>query len=249
MYKYFLPLIVVIAFASKSTADHDPYESAPPADLSQAWCEGDFYQTHGERDYSQEGAIAQIGPYFFRICRGKLSPEPDGQRVIRFFYNPRRVKGLRFDKTMTGLMVIGTFTWQRKYAISLSGAELVETRAIGDVTYEIYQYFRPRSDPIWGRKIYLYAPERNPDQQNLPPHIIDCSKELDLHPTKSMSCSLQVGYDQIWASLLFIGGGPERTPIPVEAFPIFAQDVLRVLQAADVTDEVDALKSTLPILD
>lgn len=45
-----------------------------------------------------------------------------------------------------------------------------------------------------------------------------------------------------------IGGGDNRAPIPADYFPLIAADILRVLEASDVTGELDGLEM-LPVLD
>ncbi|GAW35549.1 hypothetical protein RA2_02612 [Roseovarius sp. A-2] len=246
--KFFLPWVVVLAFVGESIADGGPYAPAPPAALSQAWCEGVYGWSSGLDKFVPDGAIIPVGPYFFRVCQDDgYTPSPDDRRM-RMFFNPRRVEGLRYDKSVE-LIVTARGGWPVWLEASLRGTKLVGTREFGGVVYETYQHYRPYWDPVWGRKLYRYVPKLNPDRKNLPPHIITCSKELDRHPTESMNCFLHVGYDQISARLLFIGGGPELTPIPIEAFPIFAQDVLLVLKTADVTGEADELKLTIPMLD
>ena len=62
-------------------------------------------------------------------------------------------------------------------------------------------------------------------------------------------CVLSVGYGNIFANLLFLSLRLESPGIPVERFPDFAIDVRRMMEAADVTEEFDALRVELPFLE
>ncbi|TMV09762.1 hypothetical protein FGK63_01450 [Ruegeria sediminis] len=237
---------VALLYATAAYAGPDPYRPALPAYHSQPWCVGEFTKLHTDAGPYRNGSIAQVGPYYFRVCRAYLSPKINGQRVMRFFYNPRRVDDLQHETAMVGLVVNGLATWEKNEEFHLTHSKHVGYRQFGNVTYEIRQYISPGDDTFVGRKFFMFVSEKNENDTEYPPHFIDCSKELDRHPAESMNCMIKVGYGQIWANLQFIGGGPEHTPIPIDRFPIFAQDVIRILRTADVTKEVTAGSINLP---
>ncbi|MFA3917073.1 hypothetical protein [Ruegeria hyattellae] len=245
--KLFLPLAVYLACSFGSAVHADRYAPAPPADHSQPWCGGDIHISRADTIPYPEGGIVQVGPYFFRACRSNLAAAPDGKRAIRFYYNPRRVDGLSFDKAMVGLMINGLFTWGKNFNPYAERSKSVGYKTIGNVEYELRQYSRPNDDTWIGRKFLVYTPSSAADP--IPQHVVVCYKEFERHPAESMNCFLQVGYDQIWGNLLFIGGGPNLKPIPLEDFPKYAEDIYRILETADVTERVENGTIDLPRLD
>lgn len=245
-----VPSIIAILITAKSLpAGTGVYAPASSADHSQAWCEGESVKSHRDAVAYRDGGVVQVGPHYFRVCRELLSPKPDGKRAMRFYYNPRRVEGLSFDKSMIGLMVSGIGTWERALLVQLTNSKRVERVQFGDATYLIYRSIVGGDPYREGAKFLVYDPIYNRHDLDAPLHIVTCTKDFELQPEQSVFCFLRLGYNQISASLLFLGGGPDVEPIPMELFPAFAQDIVRILQTADVTEEVTAGTINLPRLD
>lgn len=245
-----VPSIFAILITVKSLlAGTDVYAPAQSADHSQAWCEGESVKSHRDAVAYRDGGVVQIGSHYFRVCREHLSPKPDGKRVMRFYYNPRRVEDLSFDKSMTGLMVNGSIPWERSLVSQFTNSKTTDKRQFGDATYVIFRSIVGGDPYREGAKFLVYNPIYNRHDLDTPLHIVTCTKNFELQPEQSVFCSLKVGYNQIWASLLFLGGGPDVEPIPMELFPAFAQDIVRILQTADVTEEVTTGTINLPRLD
>ncbi|MGA9435719.1 MAG: hypothetical protein WBV62_15915, partial [Roseobacter sp.] len=96
-------MAMTLVMASQSLAD-----SASPGlqiESEEPWCEDDSPWSESKEKFAPDGAITQVGPYFFRVCQGGSSTSTPGNRSMRFFFNPRRVPGLQHDRAMIGLKI------------------------------------------------------------------------------------------------------------------------------------------------
>lgn len=242
--KNFLAMVVISLFAELAAAD--PYAAAPPHDPSADWCVEDLPYSSGKKIYSPDGAITQVGPYYFRVCQGGARGSTPDRRAMRFFYNPERVDGLSSVKVMTGLRINSLETWHDREQRFLDTHRVVGEQQIGPVTYGVYRYVR-FSDGGLGRRKYLYLGDTADHENALPPHSIDCTEPLIAPYMPKGQCFLTVGYDKIFANLLFLSLAPDSPKIPLSRFPEFARDVRRVLEAADVTH--NHMQLGLPLLE
>ncbi|MEL6242024.1 MAG: hypothetical protein AAFR19_12030 [Pseudomonadota bacterium] len=201
----------------------------------------------GKEIYSPDGAITQVGPYFFHVCQGGARGSTPDRRAMRFFYNPERVDGLSSVKVMTGLMINSLGTWDDLQQRFLDTHRLVGEQQIGSATYGVYRYVR-FSDGGLGRRKYLYIGDTADRESAMPTHMIDCTEPVIAPYMLEGRCFLLVGYGKIFADLLFLGLAPESPKIPLARFPDFALDVKRMLEAADVTKEHKSSRSELPLL-
>ncbi|MEO1607604.1 MAG: hypothetical protein AAFU34_20075, partial [Pseudomonadota bacterium] len=78
--------------------------------------------------------------------------------------------------------------------------------------------------------------------------IPDCQVAIPPKHVRRYHRFRTVGYDKIFANLLFLSIAPESPKIPLARFPDFALDVKRMLEAADVTKEHKSSRSELPLL-
>ena len=167
---------------------------------------------------------------------------------MRFFYNPERVEGLSSVKVMTGLIVNALFSWDDKLESSLSGHRHVGAQRIGSATYSVYRYVRP--DGQLGSADFVYEKDNVSREDALPPHLFECTQPVVPPYALQGRCFLDIGFGEIWASLLFLSVAPrEPILIPVERFPEFALDMKRVLETADVTEAHTASPLPLPFLE
>jgi hypothetical protein len=58
-----------------------------------------------------------------------------------------------------------------------------------------------------------------------------------------------VKYRELVARILFINGGRIAPPMPYEELPMIARDVFLLLQAADVTDDLETLPAGIPFIE
>lgn len=243
--KRILSIAAASLLAGQVTAD--PYAAAPPYDPSADWCVEGLPYSSGKEIYSPDGAITQVGPYFFHVCQGGARGSTPDRRAMRFFYNPERVDGLSSVKVMTGLMINSLGTWDDLQQRFLDTHRLVGEQQIGSATYGVYRYVR-FSDGGLGRRKYLYIGDTADRESAMPTHMIDCTEPVIAPYMLEGRCFLLVGYGKIFADLLFLGLAPESPKIPLARFPDFALDVKRMLEAADVTKEHKSSRSELPLL-
>ncbi|QFU09748.1 hypothetical protein PARPLA_00689 [Rhodobacteraceae bacterium THAF1] len=182
--------IAVALWASDARAQ-DPYADAPPFDPSAAWCTDDLYMSPGAQRYVPDGAIAQVGPYYLRVCLNGPSRSAPGERAMRFFYNPERVEGLSSVKVMTGLMVNAFSPWVEKLQSTLSRHQYVGAQQIGGATYSIYRYVRPDGD--LGGATFVYKTDDVTREDALPPHLFECTQPVVPPYALQGRCFLDIG--------------------------------------------------------
>ena len=93
--------------------------------------------------------------------------------------------------------------------------------------------------------VYIYRPSENDD---IPFHWVSCSGWELVKEGRSLSCYVYLRNDDIVASLRF-AGNKERGTALVDHFAAFAKDIERVIEAADVTDRLDEMKTFLDIVE
>lgn len=243
-YKAFNLAAIVLVAASQSLAE--PADTNARVDSEEPWCEDDSPWAESKEKFAPDGAITQVGPYFFRVCQGGSSTSTPGSRHMRFFYNPRRVPGLQHDRAMIGLMINDRSSWDETMSQSLRNHHFRESWYLSEARYDLYQFLN--DDGTWGKAMtFLYVPDTN-ENDDVPPHILACNDGFKNHPAQSARCFILVDYNEIFALLLFMGGGPEFPEMPVDEFPEFAQDVIRILDTANVTATLDEVLRELPLL-
>jgi hypothetical protein len=167
---------------------------------------------------------------------------------MRFFYNPERVKGVSSVKVMSGLRINSLGTWEDRQKRFLDTHRLMAEQQIGSAIYGVYRYVR-FSDGGLGRPKYLYIGDTAGREAAMPPHTIECTEQVIAPYMLGGQCYLKVGYDEIFAHLLFLSFQSESPKIPLARFPDFALDMKRVLEAADVTNSYKSMLSDLPLLE
>ena len=246
MIKLGILIVMAMALVVPSQSLADSASSTSPIDLEQPWCQDDSPWSPSKEKFAPDGAITQVGPYFFRVCQGGSSTSTPGNRAMRFFFNPRRVPDLQHDRAMIGLMINDLSSWDEKLSASLRNHYFQESWYFSEARYDLYRFLN--DDGSWASSMtFVFAPDPS-SNVDVPAHMINCSGSFKDHPAESANCFILVDYNEIFALLLFIGGGPEFPEIPVDDFPELARDVLRILDAANVTDEMNEMALELPFL-
>jgi hypothetical protein len=243
---------VVCVFAhSKAFAKEGDMQDIRSSNFEQSmgWCD-EISHLHPSYDtIFPDGALMPVGPYFFRVCRGATVGSSSNTRVMRLFFNEKRVPFLQRSDSMTGLMINNLTSWEMKQETFFKSHENIGEKNIGGITYEVFKYFDGVNSTLSHSESYWYNSDLDLNDTNLPSHMLSCSGRLDFTNGRSSICHLDVEYDQMWGSRLLIGGGPSAKPFPIEDIPILAQDIFRILEAADATSEFEILRETLPVLE
>ena len=143
----------LLAFAMTSilaaaATDASPYRPAPPYDPSAKWCEGDTQVLEGQ-GYGPDGAITQVGPYYFRICRWGTGEQPPSRKVMHLTYNPALVKDLSTTKVMRGLFLNSKSTWEGRRDLFLRNFVETGTENISGMEYKVFHH-------VWVRQANPY---------------------------------------------------------------------------------------------
>jgi hypothetical protein len=235
-------ILLLAASAARLGAEETFYPVAPAAIPDAPWCAPDAPWVPNL--YQPDGALIVVGTRIFRVCKGAVNPQ--GERAMRLLFNPRKVEGLRYDASMRDMVISDSVSSDQWLEIMLRSHIVVGTRVFGGVTYKEYDYSELIGAAGLLHSKFVYEP--HPNDGDIPNHVIDCgdkSKRLN----GQLMCGVFVFYKGMRAHTYFIGGVPGLVPIPRDKFPEIAQDMLRALQTADVTDQLDELRNQLPMLD
>ncbi len=198
--------------------------------------------------YAPDGVIVHMGPYYFRLC---WAPErPHGQRLARVTIDPRRVPGLTFANSVFGMTLDDRFPYrEHEFELDKRWKKAEGTIVFGGATYEVFNSGAVTKDGLPGAMSYVLADDTASASTPLPLHSISCAGKIGIEYPVAITCIMHVWYDGVWAHLMFIGGGGRFGPIPADDFPEFARDVVRVLNAADVTENRSTLAKLLSIVE
>ncbi|MCL6284949.1 hypothetical protein M3P21_15560 [Ruegeria sp. 2012CJ41-6] len=217
-------------------------------DPSQAWCEGDLGLSPSAEPFLPDGGLIKIGDIIIRVCQPPTSDRGPDERVMRLFVNPRRVEDLRYDKSVSGVRLVYVARSDHKLDTIIQRKQKVGDARFGGSAYDIYKYYSPETSAFVDAPAFVYTHQVDGSDAP-PPHVITCSKSFPRHPEALSFCRLFIDYKGIRVRLLFAGGGPVAPPLPLELFPEFAKDLVRVMEAVDVTADAEDLRKNLPYWD
>lgn len=240
-------LVVVAGGASSAQAEsHAHLRAVPEYGYRQA--EYDPTAPYCRRDtYAPDGVIMHMGPYYFRLCRAP--EEPHGQRLVRVTINPRRIPDVTFENS-TVLLIDDRLPFDGGYFdLDKRWKEPDGTIGLGGATYEVFNSRAITKDGLPGAMSYVLAENASSAGEPLPPHSISCAGKIGVEYPVAITCIMHVWYEGVWAKLMFIGGGGRFGPIPADDFPEFARDIVRVLDAADVTESWQSHDPKLPVVE
>ena len=238
-------LTTLLAIAS-AAQENPPALEEVPGNLRRAsfdpqapWC------GEGMR-LAPDGAIVHMGKFYFRLCMPPI--DPYGQRLNVVGVSSDRIPDLTYDRAVYGTMLDERRSFEFGIAQALGGKAPSGRVTFGDVAYDSYYSDVIDIDGNYGPATYVYVADTDPEHRLLPYHMIECNGRVDTNYREMENCYLNVWSDGIWASTLFMAG-PNWPPLPIEKFPEFALDTMRVLKEIDVTDERDGLAKALPVFE
>ncbi len=239
--KKFLALVVISCLAATAT-DASPYSPAPPYDPSAKWCEGDTPVLEGQ-SYGPDGAITQVGPYYFRICRWGTEEDSPFRKVMHLTYNPALVKGLSTTKVMRGLVLNSKSTWEGRRDLFLRNFAETGVENISGIEYRVFHHVW-----VWqANPYYLFEEGPKIEGYEVPSHLFSCNEPITQSTSNSVTCTITLPYRQIAADLTIMA--KSSAEIPVNGIPELAIEAKRMMETADITDEYETLIKELPFIE
>ncbi|WP_448325808.1 hypothetical protein [Sulfitobacter sp. M13] len=232
----------MVSVLAAAESDASPYRPAPPYDPGAKWCEGDIPVTR-EQSYGPDGAITQVGPYYFRICRWGTAEESPFRKVMHLTYNPALVKGLSTTKVTRGLFLDSHENWESRRGQDLKNYAETVVETISGLKYKVLVHeWIGQANPF-----YLFDIGPKIDGYEVPPHFFKCNKPIVQSTPSSASCTIYLPYRQITARLTIMA--KSTAEIPVDGIPLIAIEAERMIETADITDEYETLIKALPFIE
>ncbi len=194
------------------------------------------------------GIVLKLGDGYYRSCR---PPEKNTERhrfLLRL--NPATIPDMiSRHKLVSRYKFVDIIITERVDGIDhLNSAfplnPIEGTRVFGGVPYESHEYVNKKSGDMPAGGVYIYRPSENDD---IPFHWVRCSG-WERAKGRALFCTVYIQNDDIVASLTFISGEVHGTAF-VDHFAAFAKDIERVIEAADVADRLDEMKTFLDVVE
>ena len=200
-----------------------------------------------DEKFAPDGVILRMTTRYIRVCRPWV--DGDVRRQVILALNPADVPLLENRYAASNLRLRGGISKDQVRTNRIRGREPTGTRRFGLLTYTAYEDRErsPNNLPTMG--FYVYEAPDRPGWAIWPSHTVSCIGEAHVPGGGSESCWVVVWHtNELSAELLFISSN-RRSPMPRDHFPFFAQEIAKVMRAADVTDRLEAFEGVLDIVD
>ena len=247
---WFLCWALSVSFASA----HDLFSHPAAYDPAAPYCVS-------STRHAPDGQIVRVASRYFRVCHDPPNPEISTPRQLTTYLNSSAIKGLQFHATTLALRVISGWDWDKRVERRTTiNRQEIDQRMFGGISYRTFEYTGGAPGVTPSGYFYLYDPALNTNKGDFPRHQITCYREFTREsPSEAYQCFLLIEYrSDIAANLMFIGVSDNSHPPPnqigwhtirPELFPRYVHDVITALEFADVTDELDAFRGRLPIIE
>lgn len=190
------------------------------------------------------GVVLRMNDRYFRTC-GTWS-DSQTWRHFRLVINPDLVPDLYSEYSPSNLRVYENDDNGGRRTKQLWLKVDTGTRDFGGVTYRSHESQAMGPNGKRNAGTYIFTPAAD-DPRGIPEHWVRCNGWGRIRST-TLTCMVYVDVGAVYGSLLFIGSDRRGYGF-IDHFPGFARDIVRVLDVADVTDELDALRGTIDIVD
>ena len=189
------------------------------------------------------GAAVQCDTRYLRICQPWFRPASGRQALLGV--SAAVIPGSENAYAPLNLTLSSRSSRDEVKANMLRIKEVRGTRTFGPVTYEAYEAYRDEGDTLPVRGLYIFEGDSS---QPWPPHWVTCSHEVSVPSGGMEACNVWVWYtDQLSATLVF-HRSLERKDVR-DFFPFFASEIVKVLEAVDVTDDLPDLEGRIEIVE
>jgi hypothetical protein len=190
-----------------------------------------------------DGAAVKFDTRYLRICQPWFGPASGRQALLGV--SAAVIPGSENAYAPLNLTLSSRSARDEVKANMLQFLTLRGTRAFGPVTYEAYESYRDEVDTLPVRGLYIFEGDSG---QPWPPHWVNCSHEVSV-PTGGMeACNVWVWYTDHLSATLVFHRSLERKDVRAY-FPFFAREIVKVLEAVDVTDDLPDLEGRIEIVE
>ncbi|UWQ91808.1 hypothetical protein K3727_03090 [Rhodobacteraceae bacterium M382] len=213
------------------------------ANTKAMWADESPY-CHDTEPLAPNGVVLRMGERYYRTCG--LWSDNMPWRQFRLDMNPDLIPDLYSRYSPTNLSVYENVDGIDRMANQMKPKIATGTRFFGGLEYQSHEskVIGPNGKRSSG--IYIFFPKEG-DQRGIPEHWVNCAGWGRIR-SDTLTCHVQVNVGAVVGTLLFIGSDQRGFDF-VEHFPAFAQDIVRVLEVADVTDELDDLEGEIDIVE
>ena len=196
-----------------------------------------------DEPFAPDGVILRVGESYFRTC----GTWTDGNwRQFLLDINPGLIPDLHSSYSPSNLRVVENSDGRHRMEASIGGRTDTGTRTFGGVTYRSFESEARGPNGRRNAGTYIFVPDPA-DVAGIPEHWVTCDGWGRIR-SDTLTCSVWVDRGDVVGSLLFIGSD-DRGFAFIDHLPWFAQDIVRVLDIADVTDDLADFEGRIEIVD
>lgn len=195
---------------------------------------------------SSKGVIVRFGSRYIHMCEEPLNVETG--RMLLLQLSPRvmtdevgiaQFKSVRLDEC---------FPYETKFERSKSSKLKSEQVRFGTFIYDRYDTDVRTHDGVPSASIFDFVHNRDGPKVKVPPHFFNCNFP-DTADRPTTMCRIFVRYYDLKVSLPIFQGGDLFVQTPLEQVPNTVERMMKLVEFADVTDHVDALRTQIPVYD
>ncbi len=191
------------------------------------------------------GVVLRMGTEYYRTCG--LWSDDGLWRQFRLDMNPDLVPDLFSPYSPSNLTVYENVDGIDRMVSSLRMTPVKGTRMFGGIQYQSHETDVLGSNGKPSRGTYMYIVDEN-SAVDVPAHWVTCIGWGRLDEGGHLNCHVNVDVGEVVGTLLFIGSNQRGFGF-VDHFPEFAQDIVRVLNVANVTHRLGELADKVDIVD
>ena len=199
------------------------------------------YCASGE-EHAPYGIAVRMGDSYFRTC----DIWTDGafrQFILRV--NPEAFPALNFERSASSIRVVARNRRNIPFQKTKRSLPEVGSYEFGGLRYSSFGSEQKGKNGRSNRVVFQYNPVVG---SHIPLHSVDCFGWSNVGFDDSLNCTVEVDVGDAVASQLYLGGFENDLSFS-ERFPLIAQDLARILDAADITEEVKNREVSIDVID
>jgi hypothetical protein len=190
-----------------------------------------------------DGAAVKFDTRYLRICQPWFGPASGRQALLGV--SAAVIPGSENAYAPLNLRLSSRSSRDEVKANMLRIKEVRGTRAFGPVSYEAHETYRDEGDTLPVDGLYIFEGDSS---QPWPPHWVTCSHEVSVPSGGMEACNVWVWYTDHLSATLVFHRSLERKDVRA-FFPFFAREIVKVLEAVDVTDDLSDLEGRIEIVE
>lgn len=193
------------------------------------------------------GVVVRMQESYFRTCR--IWNDDNSWRQFLLKVNAEFFQDLSEDHAIDTIRVIENVKEIDRLSNAIRSMPRRGVRVFGGLEYDSYEskFIGPNGRPNAGTYVFR---EDQVKTTEVPSHWVTCFGWSFLEQGRALNCSVNVDTGPVVGSVVFIGIGKYKGNNDfINHFGVHARDIARVLEVADITENLESMKDLVEIVD